>query len=99
MQELKRSGIWVLCEVMKNITVSVDDAVYHRARVVAAQKQTSVSALVKSFLASVVEEESEFDRLKRQEQELRATLKARGSRFSASDRLTRDRTHDRNALR
>jgi SMC interacting uncharacterized protein involved in chromosome segregation len=84
---------------MKNITVSVDDDLYHRARVKAAEKKTSVTALVKRFLTSIVEEESEFDRLKREEQELRASLKARGVIFSAGDRLTRDELHDRDALR
>jgi len=80
---------------MKNITVSVDDDLYHRARVLAAQKKTSVSALVKRFLAQLVGEESEFERLKRQEREIRESIKD----FSASDRLSRDEIHDRNALR
>jgi hypothetical protein len=84
---------------MKNITVSVDDDLYHRARVKAAEKKTSLSALVKRFLASLVDEESEFARLEREEQELRASLKARGVIFSAGDRLTRDELHDRDALR
>jgi hypothetical protein len=35
---------------MKNITVSVDDAVYHRARVFAAKWDTSVSAVVAEIL-------------------------------------------------
>lgn len=38
---------------MKNITVSVDDALYHEARVVAAQRRKSVSALVREFLAGL----------------------------------------------
>ena len=84
---------------MKNITVSVDDDLYHRARVKAAEKKTSLSALVKRFLTSLVDEESEFARLEREEQELRASLKARGVIFSAGDRLTRDELHDRDALR
>ncbi len=35
---------------MKNITVSVDDEIYHRARIRAAEKRTSVSALVRRAL-------------------------------------------------
>ena len=35
---------------MKNITVSVDNETYRRARIVAAQQDTSVSALVREFL-------------------------------------------------
>ena len=36
---------------MKNITVSVDDEVYHAARVAAARQKTSVSAYVREALA------------------------------------------------
>lgn len=35
---------------MKNITLKVDDATYHKARVRAAQAGTSVSAMVRDFL-------------------------------------------------
>lgn len=38
---------------MKNITVSVNDEVYRRARIVAAQQDTSVSALVRDFLSNM----------------------------------------------
>ncbi|HMJ64326.1 MAG TPA: CopG family transcriptional regulator [Candidatus Binatia bacterium] len=38
---------------MKNITVSVDDEVYHAARVEAAKRRTSLSALVSGFLAGL----------------------------------------------
>ena len=37
---------------MKNITVSVDDETYRRARVRAAELGTSVSAVVRDFLSS-----------------------------------------------
>ena len=40
---------------MKNITVSVDDEIYRRARILAAQRDTSISALVREFLASLGE--------------------------------------------
>ena len=84
---------------MKNITVSVDDAIYHRARVLAAQRRTSVSALVKLFLRGLAPEESEFDRLKREEQELRAKLFAEGVGLSASENLPREALYDRHAFR
>lgn len=84
---------------MKNITVTVPDVVYHRARVHAAEKKTTVSAMVKSFLTSVVEEESDFDRLKREERELRARLKADGRVFAAAENVSRDDLYDRHALR
>jgi len=84
---------------MKNITVSVDGDLYHQARVYAAQKKTSVSALVKQFLAAVVREESDFERLKREENELRSRIASEGITFSASDRLSRTDLHERHALR
>ena len=76
---------------MRNITVSLDDETYRRARIIAAQHETSVSALVKRFLVELASGESEAERLKREERELRQRITA----FRASDRLSRDRVHDR----
>lgn len=84
---------------MKNITVSVDDKIYHRSRIRAAEKGTSVSALVRRALEDLAGEETEFERLKRVEREVVARLGARRSRFSGSDRLNREDLHDRHALR
>ncbi len=74
---------------MKNITVSVDDETYRAARIKAAERDTSVSALVRQFLAELAAGDTE--RLLRQERALRARV----TRFSASDRLSRDELHDR----
>ncbi len=38
---------------MKNITVSVDDDLYHAARLEAAKQRKSLSALVREFLAGL----------------------------------------------
>lgn len=76
---------------MKNITVSVDEETYRRARIKAAERDTSVSRMVREFLNRVAGEESEFERLARQERELRAEIK----NFSAADRLSREELHDR----
>lgn len=84
---------------MKNITVSVEDEVYHRARVRAAEQRTSVSAIVRKVLKEMSAEETESERLKRLEKETLDRIRARGGKFSAADRLTRDQIHDRNALR
>jgi len=78
---------------MKNITVSLDDDTYRRARTIAAQRDTSVSALVKQFLLDLASSESEGERLKRQERELRERI----TDFDASDRLSRDDVHRRRA--
>jgi len=76
---------------MKNITVSVDDQTYRRARIKAAEQDTSVSALVKQFLVELAAEESEADRLMREEQELREQI----HKFRAAPRLSRDQVHER----
>jgi predicted CopG family antitoxin len=78
---------------MKNITVSVDDETYRRARMKAAEQDTSVSALVRRFLAGLAQEESDVERLKREERALRARIKT----FRAADRLSRDDAHARGA--
>ena len=80
---------------MKNLTVSLPDDVYRRARIRAAQQDTSVSALVREFLMTLGEGESDFERRKRLQAQVLASI---GS-FRAGDRLTRDQVHQRNALR
>jgi hypothetical protein len=80
---------------VKNITVSLPAEVYRRARVKAAERDTSVSALVKAYLTSLAEDESEFDRRKRLQDEVLASL----GRFRAGDRLTREQVHNRRAVR
>ena len=76
---------------MKNITVSLDDETYRRARVKAAAEDTSVSAAVRKFLNEFAADETEFEKLKRQERELREQITS----FRASDRLPRDAAHKR----
>ncbi|MBZ9604795.1 hypothetical protein [Phyllobacterium chamaecytisi] len=76
---------------MKNITVSVDDDIYRRARMKAAEQDTSVSALVRQFLSDIATIETEAERLRREEAVLRASVKL----FRAGDRLSRDKLHDR----
>jgi TPP-dependent pyruvate/acetoin dehydrogenase alpha subunit len=79
---------------MKNIIVSLDDETYRNARMKAAALDTSVSALVKRYLIDLGTTETEFQRLKRLEQELRARVPAD---FRAADNLTRDQAHQRDA--
>lgn len=76
---------------MKNITVSLDEETYRRARIKAAERDTSVSALVKSFLIAVSAEEPDDHRLAREERELRTHIHA----FTAGSRLSRDDAHGR----
>jgi hypothetical protein len=75
---------------MKSITVSLDDETYRNARMKAAELDTSVSALVRRYLIELGAGETEFQRLKRLERELRARIPAD---FRAADNLTRDQVH------
>jgi plasmid stability protein len=76
---------------MKNITISVPDDVYREARIRAAERGSSVSALVAEYLRSLSDREAEFDRLEAQQHQVQAEL----DRFIARNRLHRDELHDR----
>jgi len=69
----------------------VDDETYRRARIKAAERDTSVSGLVKRFLTELAAGESNAEQLKRQERALRERIVA----FRAGDRLSRDDVHRR----
>jgi len=79
------------CETVKNITVSVPDDVYRSARIVAAQRDTSVSALVVAFLEQLSGRMDEFARLEALQHEIQAGI----GQFRAAGRLSRDEVHDR----
>ena len=73
---------------MKSITISVDDETYKRARIAAARRDMSVSALVREFLvglASDAEERLDWDALW-------ATVDSWGA--EVGERPTRSRTYD-----
>ena len=70
-----------ICEdvTMRNITLSIDEETYRLARIKAAEAGTSVSALVRDYLADLVVEgrvtETRFERLARlQEQMVHADI-------------------------
>ncbi|MFZ0164555.1 MAG: DUF6364 family protein [Trebonia sp.] len=76
---------------MKNLTVSVPDDVYRNARVAAAQRDTSVSALVVAYLEQLSGRIDEFARLETLQREVQSGIGV----FRAADRLDRDEVHDR----
>ena len=87
---------------MKNITIRIDDNIYRRARMKAAEQGASISALVRDFLIRLTVDgsaEAEFQRLAREEQELRAELGGRRLGLRPEYNLSRDELHDRHALR
>ena len=79
------------CGTVKNITVSVPDDVYRSARVAAAQRDTSVSALVVAYLERLSGRMEEFTRVEALQHEVQAEI----GQFRAADRLGREEVHDR----
>jgi len=80
---------------MKNITVSLDDDTYRRARVRAAELDTSVSAIVRRYLVEFAGGQTDFERRKKLQERALSSIES----FRASNRLTREDVHDRDALR
>lgn len=65
---------------------------YRRARIKAAERNTSVSALVREFLSALASEDENLAlRLAADERALRERIKT----FRAADRLSRDELHRR----
>jgi plasmid stability protein len=81
----------ILCFTVPNITVTVPDEVYRAARIRAAERGSSVSALVSDYLRSLSERDAEFTRLEHEQRRVQAEIE----RFSAGDRLARDAVHAR----
>ena len=76
---------------MKNITVSVPDEVYRSARIRAAERGSSVSAMVSDYLRSLSGHGAAFARLEAQQRRIQRQIKT----FTAQGRLGRDEIHDR----
>ena len=76
---------------MKNITVAVTDEVYRAARIAAAERSTSVSALVREYLQTLAAPAGA------QAQATADLFQAmdRASGLRAADRLNRDAAHER----
>jgi plasmid stability protein len=76
---------------VKNVTLSIPEDVYRAARIRAAERGSSISALVAGYLRSLSEEEAQFSRLEAQQDQVLAAV----DRFRAGDRLQRDELHSR----
>jgi hypothetical protein len=76
---------------VKNVTISVPDHVYRNARVAAAQRDTSLSAMVVGYLEQLSGRMDEFAGLEALQREVQAEI----GQFRAADRLSRDEVHDR----
>ena len=96
---------------MKKITVSVDEETYRLARIRAAELDTSVSALVRDYLKSLVEDgtggtasgsrdtEKETERRRELMRQVFQDFKARGVGLRMSENLTREELYDRTKAR
>lgn len=94
---------------MKNITVSIDDDCHRLARIRAAELGTSVSALVRSYLMSIVKNregkhesdaepgETPYQRRCRQLREVFADFDAEGVGLRMSENLPREALYERSS--
>ncbi len=76
---------------MKNITLSVPDEVYRAARIRAAERGSSVSAMVADYLRAIAREDATFARLEAQQHAIQEEI----ATFRAGDRVDRDELHGR----
>lgn len=97
------------CETvnMKNITVSIDEQTHRLARIRAAELDTSVSALVRDYLKSLVADraggtadngpvtEPEAERRRRMLSEAIEKIRTTSPGFRAADNLPREELYDR----
>jgi hypothetical protein len=77
--------------VVKNITVAVPADVYRSARIRAAERGTSVSALVSEYLRALSQQDADLARRRARWNEVLAEI----HHFRAEDRLGRDELHER----
>ena len=89
---------------MKVISVAVDDETHRLARIKAAQRGTSMSAMLRDYLLQILDdsgdrslEETEPQRRARMPDEVMARFEAEGVGLDASERLSRKELYNRNA--
>ena len=89
---------------MKNISISVDEDTYRRLRIMAAERGTSLSALIREHMMRVVAVdtkehtgETENERHRRGLLEITEEFQRKGIGISMKDNLTREQLYQRNA--
>ena len=82
---------------MKNITVTVDDETYRLARITAAERGTSVTAIVREHLRNLAQGSTSPRR--RTLREIVAAIHARGGGIDPAENLSREDLYDRHAIR
>jgi len=79
----------------RNVTLTIDDELIHKARVLAARRNRSVSALLREELTRLVMQDEAYQAAKRTALE----RLQRGSRLGGGPLPARDELHDRGHLR
>ena len=77
---------------MKNITPAIDEDVLDKVRVVAAEKKTTVNALVREFLADLANRDEKLAQARKQLLQLMDTSKGR---MAPDWKFDREETHER----
>jgi len=77
---------------MRNITLSIDDEILDKARIVAAQRRTTVNAMVRNFLSEVAGRD---ERQAEARKELLRLMETSKGRMRADFKFDREETHER----
>ncbi len=77
---------------MKNITLAIDKDILDRVRIVAAEKKTTVNALVREFLADLA---SRDERLAEARKQLLRLMDTSKGRMAPDWKFDREETHER----
>jgi hypothetical protein len=80
---------------VKNITIALDDETYRKARIAAAHRDASVSALVKKYLLTLTANTPTVRDLKQEQETLLDSIWQRHPGFTSSENLSRDALHER----
>ena len=90
---------------MKNISVSVDEETHRRLRAMAAGQGTSVSAMIRGHILTILDgqdqeksKETEPEWRRRRLAEILDEFQRKGVGISVKDNLTREQLYQRNAL-
>jgi len=77
---------------MRNITLAIDDDVLDKVRIVAAERKTTVNALVREFLAEIAGRDERREKARR---ELLELMRNSNARMRPDFKFDREETHER----
>jgi Family of unknown function (DUF6364) len=77
---------------MKNITLAIEDEILDKARIVAAQRRTTVNAMVRNFLSEVAGRDEKQAEARK---ELLRLMETSQGRMARDWKFDREETHER----